>query len=207
MSKAFYKRVEECASSGVSSRRFKSTFGEAILKKFGWNEGKGLGRDEDGLKDCIQVKRRQEEFLGLGATEKASGESQWKNWWDGMYDSVASKLTIDKEDSTCSSSDSETEQLRGRAAVKKGKLLRIKKQRDCKAIDKASPSARSPPIGATTDHKDEAVESLESDGEGGGGGDKSGHTVEKSSKRSKRRMQPAADIDQPQSKRNCAKTK
>ena len=41
-------------------------FGRRMLAKFGWSEGKGLGRKEDGMKEHIKVKQRAEN-LGLGA--------------------------------------------------------------------------------------------------------------------------------------------
>ncbi|KAL1524404.1 hypothetical protein AB1Y20_019299 [Prymnesium parvum] len=45
-------------------------FGRKMLAKFGWTEGKGLGRKEDGMKEHIRVKQRAEN-LGLGAQSEA----------------------------------------------------------------------------------------------------------------------------------------
>eukprot|EP00966_Prymnesium_polylepis_P210592 4876370-Prymnesium_polylepis.1 len=41
-------------------------FGRRMLAKFGWAEGKGLGRNENGMKEHIKVKQRAA-GLGLGA--------------------------------------------------------------------------------------------------------------------------------------------
>ena len=54
--------------SGTTSRQVKSKFGEAMMKKMGWEQGKGLGANMDGMTDCIQIKRR-EEGAGLGNEE------------------------------------------------------------------------------------------------------------------------------------------
>ena len=44
-------------------------FGRRMLAKFGWTEGKGLGRQENGMLDHIRVKQRADQ-LGLGALER-----------------------------------------------------------------------------------------------------------------------------------------
>ena len=44
-------------------------FGRRMLAKFGWSEGKGLGKQENGMTDHIRVKQRADQ-LGLGAVEK-----------------------------------------------------------------------------------------------------------------------------------------
>ena len=45
-------------------------FGRRMLAKFGWSEGKGLGKQENGTTTHIRVKQRADQ-LGLGAVEKA----------------------------------------------------------------------------------------------------------------------------------------
>ncbi|KEP62235.1 UNVERIFIED_CONTAM: G-patch domain-containing protein [Hammondia hammondi] len=95
MSKKFYDRLLK--GSGVQSRPFHSSFGASILKKFGWEEGQGLGRENTGRTDCLQIRRR-EENVGLGHSDasETKGEDQWKNWWDVMYNSMAAKLKDSK---------------------------------------------------------------------------------------------------------------
>eukprot|EP00967_Tisochrysis_lutea_P133291 scaffold233717_cov30-Tisochrysis_lutea.AAC.1 len=46
-------------------------FGRRMLAKFGWEEGKGLGKREDGMTSHILVKQRSE-YLGLGAATETT---------------------------------------------------------------------------------------------------------------------------------------
>ncbi|PHJ24213.1 g-patch domain-containing protein [Cystoisospora suis] len=110
MSKKFYDRMLK--GTGVTSRPFHSAFAASIMKKFGWEEGKGLGRNEEGRTDCLQIRRR-EENIGLGHSDasETKTQDQWRNWWDGLYNSMAAKLKDSKmaECSDGSSSDSDEE--------------------------------------------------------------------------------------------------
>eukprot|EP01016_Furgasonia_blochmanni_P015426 TRINITY_DN1841_c0_g1_i3.p1 TRINITY_DN1841_c0_g1~~TRINITY_DN1841_c0_g1_i3.p1 ORF type:complete len:264 (-),score=39.58 TRINITY_DN1841_c0_g1_i3:154-945(-) len=63
-----------------------------MLKKMGWSEGKGLGKNEDGIQDCVQIARRPEN-LGLGG--KTGNDFKWNdNWWDRAFDSTIKNLQI-----------------------------------------------------------------------------------------------------------------
>ena len=46
--------------SGYSNKKFECDYGLKILKMMGWKDGNGLGKSEDGIKECIQAKRRDE---------------------------------------------------------------------------------------------------------------------------------------------------
>ncbi|GIX62894.1 G-patch domain-containing protein [Babesia caballi] len=66
--------------------KFTSKFGAAILAKYGWKEGDGLGRQQNGILDPVRLKAVKENS-GLGQKE----HDQWHNWWDDMYNEVARK--------------------------------------------------------------------------------------------------------------------
>lgn len=82
-----------------------------VMAKMGWKEGNGLGKNQHGSKDCVQIRRR-EDNLGLG--QKALGETNWKDeWWNDAYNNSIKKLNImpkkfqkkHKKDEESSSSD------------------------------------------------------------------------------------------------------
>ena len=47
-----------------------------MLKKMGWTEDKGLGKNEDGIVAAVKVKKR-EDGLGLGVTKDEAGNGGW----------------------------------------------------------------------------------------------------------------------------------
>ena len=61
-----------------------------MLESFGWEKGKGLGKKEDGMKDCIQIKRR-EEGAGLGDVNLTPAATfKWGDqFWDDAYNKAA----------------------------------------------------------------------------------------------------------------------
>ena len=63
MSRKYFDRL--LTGSGETNKEVNSKFGQKMLENLGWQKGKGLGKHEDGMKDCIQIKRR-EEGTGLG---------------------------------------------------------------------------------------------------------------------------------------------
>ena len=61
-----------------------------MLEKLGWNKGQGLGKNEDGMVDCIQIERR-EEGQALGAqSERVENKFKWNDaFWTDVYNSAA----------------------------------------------------------------------------------------------------------------------
>ena len=54
----------------------KSKFGFRMLQKMGWTEGKGLGKNEDGLAEHVKVAKKSNN-LGLGAKSDTTGADGW----------------------------------------------------------------------------------------------------------------------------------
>lgn len=81
---------EHLASNKVSD------FAKKQMLKMGWTEGKGLGKNEDGMSSHIKISKR-EESVGLGS-EKLNLEVQnhMDSWWS---DSFAQTLQKFKETS------------------------------------------------------------------------------------------------------------
>ena len=45
-------------NSGISNRKVESEYAKKLMTKMGWSEGKGLGKKEHGVVECVQVRRR-----------------------------------------------------------------------------------------------------------------------------------------------------
>lgn len=56
----------------------KTSFGFRMMKKMGWKEDKGLGKDETGIVASVKIKKR-EDGLGLGM-EQATDEAGNRGW-------------------------------------------------------------------------------------------------------------------------------
>lgn len=54
----------------------KNKFGLKMLQKMGWTEGKGLGKNEDGVSEHVKVAKKSNN-LGLGATHDSTGAAGW----------------------------------------------------------------------------------------------------------------------------------
>eukprot|EP01066_Platyproteum_vivax_P011929 Platyproteum_vivax@DN5412_c0_g1_i1.p1 len=136
MSKKYYERL--AIGSGVSSKKVESSFAENLMKKMGWRDGDGLGKDRDGITDCVQISRRIEN-QGIGVSTKKA-EDSWHEWWHGHYNGIAAKLNInnkggciiDTSESESDSSDDNSQPSTGyhlkNATKMLGKLSRVNKQ-------------------------------------------------------------------------------
>ena len=66
-----------------------------MLKKMGWSEGKGLGREEQGQNDHIKMKMRRQQ-RGIGLERGESDHSRNNTAWlaaTSNYDSLLSSLS------------------------------------------------------------------------------------------------------------------
>eukprot|EP01017_Pseudomicrothorax_dubius_P050676 TRINITY_DN9635_c0_g1_i3.p2 TRINITY_DN9635_c0_g1~~TRINITY_DN9635_c0_g1_i3.p2 ORF type:complete len:154 (+),score=30.43 TRINITY_DN9635_c0_g1_i3:58-519(+) len=144
MSREFRQKL--LASSGVSHKAVESEIGMKLLQKMGWNQGDGLGKNRDGIKECIQVKRR-DELVGLGTEKK--GEFKWNdNWWEQTFNSAISKVGVPfnavssapPNENESDSTSSDEEDLR--AERMKKALLGLKHSKGCLLYTSPSPRDR-----------------------------------------------------------------
>ena len=56
--------------------RNKNKFGYKLLQKMGWKEGKGMGKNEDGIATHVRATRKYKD-LGIGAKVDTTGNSTW----------------------------------------------------------------------------------------------------------------------------------
>ncbi|KAH7460775.1 hypothetical protein PRIC1_006176 [Phytophthora ramorum] len=89
--KKFLNKLGGMANEGAAAEV--SDFARRQMEKMGWSAGKGLGKNEQGVKSHVKVKRR-EELQGVGAEKQAAVEQQ-NQWWYNVYDRMASKIVVD----------------------------------------------------------------------------------------------------------------
>merc|ERR1711957_387839 len=85
-------------------------------QKMGFKEGQGLGKNDDGITDCIQIKRR-DEGQALGADKEGpAGTFKWNDmFWTDVYNKAAANLKshnsgkLVESDSDSSSEDSDSD--------------------------------------------------------------------------------------------------
>ena len=107
----------------------------------GWEDGKGLGKNQDGIKNCIQVKRR-EEGVGLGQDEQENGgdklkvngiekkEFKWGDtFWNDAFNSAANKFKDIESEGVNIKSDSSSSESSDDESVKEVEIKIIKAER------------------------------------------------------------------------------
>jgi len=65
--------------------------GERILTKFGWKEGRGLGKDGQGMVEAIEV-RQKDDTGGVGAGPVRN----FDKWWESAYEAAARGVRVDR---------------------------------------------------------------------------------------------------------------
>ena len=149
--------------TGETKKEVKSKFGTKMMESMGWEKGKGLGKNLDGMTDCIQIKRR-DEGTGIGdVNETPAATFKWGNaFWDDAYKQAADNfkhievkpdrklVDSDQESSSESSGFSDLEiiaskgaQLRKKEESKEKKSKKIKKDKKDKKAKKAKKRADS----------------------------------------------------------------
>ena len=94
-----------------------SGLGKKLLRKMGWSEGDGLGLGKDGIRNAIEIKKK-DDLKGVG---KTSERYNWEEkWWEGHFKKAADKFkavvdlsakdAVDGDDSD-DGDDSETDEF------------------------------------------------------------------------------------------------
>ncbi|KAJ3356928.1 G patch domain-containing protein 4 [Allomyces javanicus] len=74
-------------STGAASTSVR--FGEEQLKRFGWKEGQGLGKKEQGITTHVRVSRKSDnKGIGQGKTDFSF------QWWDHLYNKSTAQIVI-----------------------------------------------------------------------------------------------------------------
>lgn len=97
-----------------------STFGQKMLLKMGWSQGKGLGKNQQGLSTNLRAIRR-EEGLGIGASTDNTGDAGFSITSRNFHGVLASlqqhhgsgsSASITKEDSSTSQRKKKTKKFK-----------------------------------------------------------------------------------------------
>ncbi|XP_030764226.1 G patch domain-containing protein 4 [Sitophilus oryzae] len=70
-------------------------FARKQLEKYGWEEGKGLGRNEDGISSALKPKLK---FDNAGVGHDV-GEQFTNNWWERLFNSASENLNVQVDSS------------------------------------------------------------------------------------------------------------
>lgn len=65
-------------------------FAKAQLLKYGWTEGKGLGKNESGIKDALKPKLKFDS-AGIGHKE------DWNEWWATSFNNAANNIMVEPQ--------------------------------------------------------------------------------------------------------------
>ncbi|XP_012142835.1 uncharacterized protein LOC100878111 [Megachile rotundata] len=98
-------------------------FAKSQLMKYGWTEGKGLGKHENGIAEALKTKLKLDK-TGVGHKDK-----DWHNWWETAYNKAANSIKVDsqiddvlislqKENKSDLSEDSNKKQMKFQASLK-----------------------------------------------------------------------------------------
>jgi len=69
-------------------------FAHKQMKRYGWSEGKGLGRTESGMKNAIKVKLKN----NMGGLGHDQGAEFTFHWWDHLFNKAANSFKVSESD-------------------------------------------------------------------------------------------------------------
>nr|XP_034177957.1 G patch domain-containing protein 4 [Osmia lignaria] len=66
-------------------------FAKSQLLKYGWSEGKGLGKHENGITEALKPK------LKFDTTGVGHQVNNWNNWWETAFNKAANNIKVDSQ--------------------------------------------------------------------------------------------------------------
>ncbi|KAJ8288006.1 hypothetical protein COCON_G00006650 [Conger conger] len=85
--------ISEEMADAVEEKSRGLRFAEQQLLRHGWEQGKGLGRDENGISEAIQVKVKCDK----GGVGHSQGEQFTFHWWDHIFNKASSNLVVESD--------------------------------------------------------------------------------------------------------------
>ncbi|XP_047493274.1 PIN2/TERF1-interacting telomerase inhibitor 1-like [Penaeus chinensis] len=121
------RKTQQCFINprGDAWSKDENKFGQKLMEKFGWSKGKGLGREEQGMTDCIKVLTKDNK-KGIGFK---GSDDEWIKHYEG-FESVLANLNSDnsQENSASNSaanSDNEKKDTSSLERRSKGSKARV----------------------------------------------------------------------------------
>eukprot|EP00924_Labyrinthula_sp_SR-Ha-C_P005621 snap_masked-scaffold_14-processed-gene-0.8-mRNA-1 protein AED:0.20 eAED:0.60 QI:0/-1/0/1/-1/1/1/0/179 len=129
------KRQRDKQGTGINEKLSSGPekFGKNFLKKFGWKEGDGLGKNRQGNSEHIKVQKRDDNVgLGSSGKEKSNGLDQTA-WWDDVFANAAAQIKKTQTELSSATSESISEDEDKKSKKKKKKKDKKRKKRKRKA--------------------------------------------------------------------------
>jgi G-patch domain len=123
---AVFEAKEQSASISIDKKNERrsnmiSSSSEAILARWGWESGQGLGRERNGIVDPLKTRLKRD---GSGIGCKTYGD-RTTNWWENVYNEAASSSSVADD---VASGEKEASGKRKRKSKKPSSK---KKQKEC----------------------------------------------------------------------------
>ncbi|EFJ50365.1 hypothetical protein VOLCADRAFT_120649 [Volvox carteri f. nagariensis] len=144
------------AGLGVHKATAYGGLGQRLMERMGWSKGQGLGKEKHGMKDAIEVKKK-EDTLGVGANGAWNWEQKyWEDAYNSAIQNINHSLTVNRDGTLATASEAElriaaelAKDPWGRWGGRAGKMARIRAQEQEEA-NRARAKLGLPPLPVAT---------------------------------------------------------